>query len=84
MGYIFSLMFYVLLVLAALTSTISLHEVATAYLHERFKLSRKKAATVVTLVCMTLGDLRFVFRAVERNPFGRNDYFDLSILSQPS
>ena len=49
-GYIFSLMFYVLLVLAALTSTISLHEVATAYLHERFKLSRKKAATVVTLV----------------------------------
>ena len=54
-GYIFSLMFYVLLVLAALTSTISLHEVATAYLHERFKLSRKKAATVVTLVCMTLG-----------------------------
>ena len=41
--------------LAALTSTISLHEVATAYLHERFKLSRKKAATVVTLVCMTLG-----------------------------
>ena len=54
-GYIFSLMFYVLLVLAALTSTISLHEVATAHLHERFKLSRKKAATVVTLVCMTLG-----------------------------
>ena len=52
-----SLMFYVLLALAALTSTISLHEVATAYLHEEFKLSRSKAATLVTAGCMILGTL---------------------------
>ncbi len=57
LGYVFSLMFYVLLVLAALTSTISLHEVATAWLHERFGLSRRKAASVVTLVCTFLGVL---------------------------
>ena len=54
-GYVFSLMFYVLLVLAALTSTISLHEVATAYLHERFRMTRRWAATTVTLVCIVLG-----------------------------
>ena len=42
-----SLMFYILLALAALTSTISLHEVVTAYLHEEFKFSRSKAARYV-------------------------------------
>ena len=55
LGYIFSIMFYVLLVLAALTSTISLHEVATAYIHEAYKLSRSKAATFVTGGCIFLG-----------------------------
>lgn len=50
-----SLMFYVLLAVAALTSTISMHEVVTAYLHEEFKMSRRKAAVWVTLGCTTLG-----------------------------
>ncbi len=54
---ILSVMFYVLLALAALTSTISLHEVATAYLHEEFKLTRGKAARVVTAGCIVLGVL---------------------------
>lgn len=54
-GYIFSLMFYMLLVLAALTSTISLHEVATSYLHEGFGVERKKAARIVTLICVVFG-----------------------------
>ena len=39
LAYIFSVMFYALLAMAALTSTISLHEVVTAYLHEEFNLS---------------------------------------------
>lgn len=55
LGYVFSVMFYLLLVLAALTSTISLHEVVTAYVHERFGLSRKVGANIVTLSCMALG-----------------------------
>ena len=55
LGYVFSLMFYVLLVLATLTSTISLHEVATAYLHERFRFGRTRAAWIVTGVCSALG-----------------------------
>ena len=55
LAYIFSVMFYVLLALAALTSTISIHEVVTAYLHEEFKMSRKKAARYVTAGCIILG-----------------------------
>ena len=50
-------MFYILLALAALTSTISLHEVVTAYLHEEFNMSRAKAARLVTGGCIVLGTL---------------------------
>lgn len=57
LGYIFSLMFYVLLVLATLTSTISLHEVSTAYIHERFHISRKRAAWFVSAGCILMGVL---------------------------
>ena len=52
-----AVMFYILLALAALTSTISLHEVVTAYLHEEFNLSRGKAARLVTAGCIVLGAL---------------------------
>lgn len=55
LAYIFSVMFYVLLAVAALTSTISLHEVVTAYLHEEFKITRGKAACYVTGGCIFLG-----------------------------
>ncbi len=47
-----SLTFYILLTLAALTSLISMHEVATAYLHEEKGMSRNKAACIVTALCM--------------------------------
>lgn len=56
-GYVFSCMFYILLLLAALTSTISMHEIATAFFHERFSLSRRRAAWCVTLVCLVLATL---------------------------
>ena len=55
LAYIFSLMFYILLAVAALTSTISMHEVVSAYLHEEFKISRNKAAGLVTGGCIFLG-----------------------------
>jgi len=55
LAYVFSVMFYVLLILAALTSTISMHEVITAYLKEEFEMSRKKAARFVTCSCAFLG-----------------------------
>ncbi|SBW04556.1 Uncharacterized sodium-dependent transporter YhdH [uncultured delta proteobacterium] len=50
-----SLMFYALLALAALTSAIFLHEVATAYLHEEFAFSRTKSASIITASALVLG-----------------------------
>lgn len=55
LGYAFSCLFYVLLLLAALTSTISMHEIATAFIRENFGLSRRLSAVVVTLLCIVLG-----------------------------
>ncbi len=55
LSYIFSLMFYILLALAALTSTISMHEVVTAFIHEEFDISRTAAARWVTGGCIVLG-----------------------------
>lgn len=57
LAYLFSVMFYILLALAALTSTISIHEVVTAYLHEEFNLTRKRAAWIVTGGCIFFGIL---------------------------
>lgn len=54
-GYCFSLLFYVLLLLAALTSSISMHEICTAFIHERFHMSRHWAAAIVTALCVVLG-----------------------------
>ena len=57
LGNVWSLVFFVLLALAALTSTISLHEVATAYLHEEYYISRKQAALLVSLGVWIMGIL---------------------------
>lgn len=54
---IFSTAFYFLLFVAALTSAISLHEVATAYVTEEFNMSRNKGATLVTSTILVLGTL---------------------------
>lgn len=54
-GYCISLLFFVLLSLAALTSLMSLHEVSTAFIHEEMKVSRKKAALVVTILTSIIG-----------------------------
>lgn len=50
-GYVISIMFYFLIVLAALTSTISMHEVGTAFISEEFHLPRKRAVWAVTAFC---------------------------------
>lgn len=55
MGDLFSILFYLLLLLAALTSSISMHEISTAFIRERFHLSRRHAACIVTCTCMVLG-----------------------------
>ena len=55
LAYFFSLMFYLLLVMAALTSSISMLEMAAAYFHEEWRVSRPKSAIGVSLVCLLLG-----------------------------
>ncbi len=62
---LWSSIFFMLLVVAALTSTISLHEVVTLYLHEQHNMSRRKATytttitscILATLACLSLGIL---------------------------
>ncbi len=48
LGYIVSIMFYFLLALAALTSTLSMHEIGTAFFHEELHLTRKSGAWIET------------------------------------
>jgi NSS family neurotransmitter:Na+ symporter len=55
LAYIFSGLFYILLFLAALTSAISLHEAVTAYVHENWNITRKKASTIVSASAMFMG-----------------------------
>lgn len=55
LGYIVALGFYALLALAALTSLISLHEVSTAFVQEELRTTRKRAATLITVVCSVIG-----------------------------
>ena len=74
---LFSLMFYVLLALAALTSTISLHEVVTAYLNERFDLKRSRAALFVTGFCLVTGVLSSLSLGVWEDKFFGLGFFDL-------
>lgn len=80
LAYIFSVMFYVLLAVAALTSTISMHEVVTAYLHEEFKFTRKRAAQLVTGGCIFLGIFCSLSLGVTKNitvfGLGMFDLFD--------
>jgi NSS family neurotransmitter:Na+ symporter len=54
-GYFFSLIFFLLLSIAALTSTISVLEVVTAYLSEELKLGRKKATVIAASSIAVLG-----------------------------
>ena len=75
LAYTVSVLFYFLLMLAALTSTISMHEVVTAYVSEEFNMSRRKAATIVTLTCSLVG----VVCALSFGPFDGVKIFGMSI-----
>ena len=54
-GYVISLLFFLLLSLAALTSLMSLHEVSTAFFQEELVITRKKAAVIVTVSTCIIG-----------------------------
>lgn len=79
-GYFFGIMFFMLLALAALTSTISLLEVVVAFLVDSFNMNRKKAAVLSTIVITIVG----IFASLANGPlsgfliFGDNifDFLD--------
>ncbi len=56
---LWSAIFFLLVVLASLTSTISFHEVLTAYIGEEFGFTRRKAALLTTAISMLLCTLTF-------------------------
>ena len=75
LSYGVSVLFYFLLVVAALTSTISMHEVVTAYVSEEFDVNRRKSASLVTVSCCVVG----TFCALSFGPFGGFKLFGLNI-----
>ncbi|MBO8151265.1 MAG: sodium-dependent transporter [Candidatus Neomarinimicrobiota bacterium] len=54
-GYLFRIIFFLLLSLAALTSTISLLEVITSFAVDELKASRKKAVIIIGIIVFLLG-----------------------------
>ena len=55
LGWFFAVLFYLLLLLAALTSMMSIHEASTVFILERFHLARRTATWLVTLSCIAVG-----------------------------
>lgn len=76
---VWSAIFFLLVILASLTSTISFHEVLTAYFAEEFSLSRKKAAFVTTMVSIVLSSATF-FSLFGIDFFNMFDYITANIL----
>ena len=57
MGNVWAALFFFLLALAALSSTISMHEAVTSYFVEKRGMSRKKGATIVTIAVILLATI---------------------------
>lgn len=61
-NYFFSALFYILLLVAALTSSVSMHEMVTALVHEKCHMTRPQASVVVAtaaMLCATACSLSF-------------------------
>ncbi|MCI9607956.1 MAG: sodium-dependent transporter [Muribaculaceae bacterium] len=56
-GVVWSSLFFFLLILASLTSTISMSEISIAFMTEELKMKRRTATIVNTLIAMALGSL---------------------------
>ena len=69
-------MFYALLVFAALTSTISMHEIGTAFFHEELHWARRKAAWILTTACSVLA----VLCALSFGAYQQIQLFGMSLL----
>lgn len=75
LGYVWALLFFILLTFAALTSAISLLEVVVAHLVEEKKMSRLKATIITTLAVSFLG----IFSTLSFGPLKNIRLFGLSV-----
>ena len=82
-AYFFSLCFYLLLVMAALTSSISMLEMIVAYFYQEHHISRPLASIGATIVCLILGtfcSLSFgIWKDVTLFGLGFFDLFDFIV-----
>ena len=86
-GYFFSILFFVLLAIAALTSTVSVLEVVVAYFSEELNMSRRKATIIGSVAISFVGlfaTLSFGplenFTVFNKTIFGWFDYLSANIL----
>lgn len=73
-GYFFSVLFFLLLTVAALTSSISILEVVVAYFHEELKMKRKVATIIATALITLLG----IICSLSMGIFKDYTFFDLN------
>ncbi len=77
-GYFFAIVFFVLLGIAALTSSISILEVVVAYMKEELNLTRRKAAIFAAIVITMMGVLcTLSFGRMENVTIFNTTFFDL-------
>ncbi len=74
-GYIFSIVFFILLAVAALTSTVSLLEVVVAFASEELKMSRKKATVLGAIAIWLVG----IIATLSFSDLSNLKLFDLTI-----
>lgn len=75
-GYVIAILFYALLVFAALTSTISMHEIGTAFFHEELHLPRRRATWILTVVCSVIA----VFCSLSVGAYTNLQLFGMSLM----
>jgi NSS family neurotransmitter:Na+ symporter len=76
-GYIFSLLFFLLLAVAALTSSISILEVVVAYFSEELKIARRNATIMATIAITIVGiPCSLSMGAMSRVQFLGKTFFD--------
>lgn len=87
LGNLFALVFFVLLAIAALTSTISVLEVIVAFLVEEIKMARRKATVAASLSVSVIGLLTVAsmgklgsFTILGKNIFGLLEYLTANIM----
>jgi NSS family neurotransmitter:Na+ symporter len=86
-GYFFGILFFILLAIAALTSTVSVLEVVVAYFSEELKMTRHRATIIASVAITFVGlfaTLSFGplsgFKLLDRTIFGWFDFLSANIL----